>query len=44
MIQDSIRRMVERDIRPVLKAHDPDKPLPKEAMRRISAASAPARA
>lgn len=35
MIQDAIRRMVERDIAPVLKARDPDKPLPKEDMLRI---------
>ena len=33
MIQESTRRMVERDIQPVLDAHDPDRPLPKEAMR-----------
>jgi len=33
MIQDSTRRMVERDIQPVLDAHDPDQPLPKEVMR-----------
>jgi alkylation response protein AidB-like acyl-CoA dehydrogenase len=35
MIQESIRRMVNREIQPVLKAHEPDKPLPKEAMRQI---------
>lgn len=35
MIQDSTRRMVERDIQPVLDAHDPETPLPKEAMRKL---------
>jgi alkylation response protein AidB-like acyl-CoA dehydrogenase len=35
MIQDSARRMVERDIQPVLAAHDRDQPLPKEAMRKL---------
>ncbi len=35
MIQDSTRRMVERDIQPVLDAHDPDRPLPKEVMRKL---------
>jgi alkylation response protein AidB-like acyl-CoA dehydrogenase len=34
-IQDATRRMVERDIAPVLAAHDPDRPLPKEAMRSL---------
>ncbi len=34
-IQDAIQRMVERDIKPILKAHAPDRPLPKEDMRRI---------
>jgi alkylation response protein AidB-like acyl-CoA dehydrogenase len=33
MLQESMQRMVEREIRPVLKSHDPDKPLPKAAMR-----------
>lgn len=32
MVQDSIRRMVARDIQPVLDAHDPDTPLPKQVM------------
>jgi len=35
MIQDSARQMAERDIAPILAAHDPDRPLPKEPMRRI---------
>jgi alkylation response protein AidB-like acyl-CoA dehydrogenase len=33
MVQESTRRMVERDIEPVLAAHDPERPLPKEVMR-----------
>ena len=32
MIQDSARRMVERDIQPILDKHDPNKSLPKAAM------------
>jgi alkylation response protein AidB-like acyl-CoA dehydrogenase len=35
MIQESVRRMVSRDIQPILVAHDPNAPLPKEAMRQI---------
>jgi alkylation response protein AidB-like acyl-CoA dehydrogenase len=35
MIQDSVRRMVDREIQPILAAHDPDTPLPKAAMRQI---------
>ncbi|MGF6637301.1 acyl-CoA dehydrogenase family protein [Paraburkholderia sp. MM6662-R1] len=35
LIQDAIRRMVERDIDPTLKARSADKPLPKEEMLRI---------
>ena len=35
MIQELVRRMVSRDIRPILDAHDPDAPLPKEVMRQI---------
>src|SRR5450759_4366984 len=35
MIQDSVRRMVDREIQPILNAHDPDTPLPKKAMRQI---------
>jgi alkylation response protein AidB-like acyl-CoA dehydrogenase len=35
MIQESIRRMVDREIQPILKAHDQDAPLPKDAMRQI---------
>jgi alkylation response protein AidB-like acyl-CoA dehydrogenase len=35
MIQDSARRRAERDIQPVLDAHDADCPLPKGAMRQL---------
>jgi alkylation response protein AidB-like acyl-CoA dehydrogenase len=35
LIQDATRRMVERDIRPILAANDPNRPLPKEDMRKI---------
>ena len=35
MIQDAARRMVERDIQPVLDKQDPDRPLPKEVMRHL---------
>ncbi|HZT49377.1 MAG TPA: acyl-CoA dehydrogenase family protein [Hyphomicrobiaceae bacterium] len=35
LIQESTRRMVARDIQPVLDAHDPDRPLPKEVMRKL---------
>lgn len=35
LIQDSIKKMVERDINPILKAHDPDKPLTREVTRQI---------
>ncbi len=35
MIQESMRRMVDREIRPILDSHDQDKPLPKNAMRII---------
>jgi alkylation response protein AidB-like acyl-CoA dehydrogenase len=35
MIQESAKRMVEREINPILKRHDPDSPLPKEAAREI---------
>ncbi|MEK7861737.1 MAG: acyl-CoA dehydrogenase family protein, partial [Chloroflexota bacterium] len=35
LLQESVRRMVARDIQPVLAAHSPDAPLPKEAMRGI---------
>lgn len=34
-IQDSAREMVQRDIRPILKRHDPDRPLPKTALLEI---------
>lgn len=33
MAVESARKMAARDIRPVLDAHDPDTPLPKEAMK-----------
>ncbi len=35
LIQDTIARMVTREIEPILKAHDADRPLPKEALRTI---------
>jgi alkylation response protein AidB-like acyl-CoA dehydrogenase len=35
LIQDAIRRMVEREIDPILAARDPNKALPKEDMQRI---------
>jgi alkylation response protein AidB-like acyl-CoA dehydrogenase len=35
MIQESVRRMVDREIQPILRAHDADTPLPKDAMRQI---------
>jgi acyl-CoA dehydrogenase len=35
MIQESAKRMVEREIAPILKRHDLDSPLPKEAAREI---------
>ena len=35
MIQESIRRMVRREIQPILDAHNADEPLPKQAMRQI---------
>lgn len=35
IIQDSTRRMVERDIQPVLDAQDRDRPLPKDVMRQL---------
>ena len=35
MIQDSTRRMVERDIQPVLDAQEADSPLPKEVMAKL---------
>ncbi len=40
MMRDSARRMVERDIQPVLDAHPPDRPLPKAALLKIYAALA----
>ena len=41
LIQDTARRMVERDIRPVLDRNDPDTALPREELRRIYALLAP---
>jgi len=35
MIQESTRQMVDRKIVPIMKAHDADKPLPKDAMLKI---------
>jgi alkylation response protein AidB-like acyl-CoA dehydrogenase len=35
MIQDTMRRMTTRDIVPILKANDPNKPLPKAAVHKI---------
>lgn len=35
MIQESARRMVERDIQPVLDKQDRERPLPKEVMRQL---------
>ena len=35
MVQESVRRLVDREIQPVLDAHGPDTPLPKAAMRQI---------
>src|SRR5262245_17055173 len=35
MLQESTRRMVERDIQPVLDKQDREKPLPKEVMRQL---------
>ncbi|MCB1740230.1 MAG: acyl-CoA/acyl-ACP dehydrogenase [Gammaproteobacteria bacterium] len=40
MLSDSMRRMVEREITPVLDAHDAEAPLPKAAMQRILQACA----
>src|SRR5688572_26562220 len=36
-MRDSVRRMVERDIKPILESHDRDQALPKEAFLRIFA-------
>lgn len=41
MLQESIRKMVERDINPILKANDPDKPLSREATKKIIDICAP---
>ena len=35
LIQESVRRMYTRDIEPITKAHDADKPLPKAALLEI---------
>ena len=40
LIQDTARRMVERDIQPILDSHPKDRPLPKDAMLRIFATCA----
>ena len=40
LIQDAAKRMVERDIQPILDAHDPDHPLPKDQMAKILGACA----
>ena len=37
LMRETGRRMVDKDIQPVLDAHDPDKPLPKSAMLEIFA-------
>ncbi len=37
LLQESARQMVARDIDPVLRAHDPDRPLPKAALLKIYA-------
>ena len=34
---ENARRMVDRDIEPILRAHDPDRPLPKAELLRIFA-------
>ena len=41
LIQETARRMVDRDIRPVLDRNDPDAPLPKADMQRIYKVLAP---
>lgn len=41
LIQESIRKMVERDINPILKAQDPDKPLTRDVTRQILDICAP---
>jgi len=35
LIQESVKKTVERDIKPILKAQDPDKPLTREVTRQI---------
>lgn len=40
MVQESTRKMVEREINPIMAAHDADKPLPKAAMQKIFASCA----
>ena len=37
MIQEAMRRMADRDILPILKAHDPNRPLPKAQVHKILA-------
>jgi acyl-CoA dehydrogenase len=41
LIRETARRMVERDIRPVLERNDPDASLPREEIRKIYAVIAP---
>lgn len=41
LIQESMRKMVERDINPILKSQDPDKPLTREVTRQIIDICAP---
>ena len=41
LIRDAARRMVARDIQPILDAHDPDRSLPKDALLRIYRVLAP---
>lgn len=40
-IQDAIRRVVEREIEPILARHDPDQPLPKDVVKQIVKICAP---
>jgi acyl-CoA dehydrogenase len=41
LIRDTARRMVERDIRPVLERNDPDSSLPRDEIRQLYAVLAP---
>ena len=40
LLQDSVQRMVDREIQPILDAHDPDRPLPKAPSLAIAQAYA----